>query len=251
MNGTLSVTAATLTVTATNATRSYGVANPTFTGTVTGAVNGDTFTVTYATTATVSSPVGSYNIVPSATGTNIGNYTVTPVNGTLSVTAATLTVTANNATRSYGVANPTFTGTVTGAVNGDTFTVTGTTTATVSSPVGSYNIVPSATGTNIGNYTVTPVNGTLSVTAAALTVTANNATRSYGVANPAFGGTVTGALNGDTFTVTGTTTATVSSPLGSYPITPTATGANIGNYTVTAAERNADDCCDGADGYGE
>ncbi len=141
-------------------------------------------------------------------GTNIGNYTVIPVNGTLTVTGGVLTVTANNATRSYGSANPTFTGTVSGALNGDTFTVTDTTTATASSAVGSYNIVPSAAGANLANYTVAPVNGTLTVTRGMLTVTANNATRSYGPANPTFTGTVSGALNGDTFTVTGATTAT-------------------------------------------
>src|SRR3984885_7161709 len=37
-------------------------------------------------------------------------------------TKPTLTVSANNATRAYGAANPTFSGTVTGAQNGDTFT---------------------------------------------------------------------------------------------------------------------------------
>ena len=66
-----------------------------------------------------------------------------------------LTVTANNATRVYGAANPTFSGTVTGAQNGDTFTESFTTTATTTSAVGSYAIVPSVAGTNLGNYTVT------------------------------------------------------------------------------------------------
>ena len=170
--------------------------------------------------ATASSPVGTYPIVPTATGTNLGNYTVVYVNGTLTVGQASLTVTATNATRTYGTANPTFTGTYTGAVNGDTFTVGGSSVATASSPVGTYPIVPTATGTNLGNYTVVYVNGALTVGQASLTVTATNATRIYGAANPTFTGTYTGAVNGDTFTVGGSSVATASSPVGTYPIVP-------------------------------
>src|ERR1700689_4435611 len=72
-------------------------------------------------------------------------------------TKPTLTVTANNATRVYGAANPTFSGTVTGQQNGDTFTESFTTTATTTSGVGSYPIVPSVTGSNLNNYNVTYV----------------------------------------------------------------------------------------------
>ena len=136
------------------------------------------------------------------------NYTVVYVNGTLTVGQATLTVTAGNASRAYGAANPTFTASETGAVNGDTFTLTESTTATPSSPVGTYAIVPVATGTNLANYTVVYVNGTLTVGQATLTVTAGNASRAYGVANPAFSASATGAINGDTFSFTESTTAT-------------------------------------------
>src|SRR6185437_7092706 len=130
-----------------------------------------------------------YPITPTATGTNLANYTVTYAPGTLTVSAAPLTVTADNATRAYGAANPTFTGSVTGAVNGDSFTISDSTAATVTSGVGSYSITPTATGANLANYTVTPVNGTLTVYAVTLTLVANNATRAYGAANPAFTGT--------------------------------------------------------------
>ena len=44
--------------------------------------------------ATTSSPVGTYPIVPLATGANLANYTVVYVDGTLTVGQATLTVTA-------------------------------------------------------------------------------------------------------------------------------------------------------------
>jgi hypothetical protein len=163
------VTAAPLVATANNASRVYGASNPSFTGAITGIRNGDDISATYATTATAASPVGSYPITPTLADPNakLGNYTVTVTNGALTVTAAALTVTANNASRPYGTANPSFTGTITGIQNGDNITVNYATTATAASPVGTYPIVPSLvdTGNKLPNYIVTLNNGTLTVTA--------------------------------------------------------------------------------------
>ena len=180
-------------MTAANASRAYGAANPVFTATATGAQSGDTFTLTASSAATTSSPVGTYPIVPLATGANLSNYTVVYVDGTLTVGQATLTVTAANASRAYGAANPVFTATATGAQGSDTFTLTASSAATTSSPVGTYPIVPLATGASLSNYTVVYVDGTLTVGQATLTVTAANASRAYGAANPVFSATATGA----------------------------------------------------------
>ncbi|WP_176441791.1 MBG domain-containing protein [Granulicella rosea] len=235
--GTLTITKATATVNVAvnNATRVYGAANPAFTSTVTGALNGDTFTITYATTATATSPVGSYTITPTVSGAAAANYTITTTNGTLTVTAAPLTVAAVSASRTYGAANPTFTDTTTGLVNGDTVTITNSTTATATSAVGSYSIVPAVSGTALSNYTLVTTNGTLTVNAAPLTVTVTPATasRGYGVANPTFTATITGAVNGDVLTATVSTTATATSPVGSYPVTATIAGTNAADYIVT------------------
>lgn len=230
---TFTVAAAPLTFTAADASRLYGAANPTFTVNISGAVNGDTFTTSASTSATSASNVGNYAIVPTASGAALSNYTVTYVNGKLSVTPAPLTVTAADASRQYGTANPTFTATATGAVNGDTFTTSASTTATITSNVGPYAITPTISGAALGNYTVTKVNGTLTITPATLTVTAANATRVYGTANPAFTVNVTGALNGDTFTTSATSNATLTSAVGSYSITPSASGTALANYTPT------------------
>ena len=231
--GTLQVTAANLSVTVNNQTRAYGAANPTFTATVTGLVGGDTATsigLTYSTTATVSSPVGAYPITASITS---ANYKLTTTPGTLQVTAANLSVMVDNASRVFGTANPTFTGVVSGLVNGDTAASIGltySTTATVSSPVGAYPITASITSTN---YKLSMTPGTLQVTSGNLVVSANNVTKVYGAANPSFTGTVTGAQNGDTFTESFSTTATTSSSIGQYPIVPSVTGADLSSYTVT------------------
>ena len=86
--GTLVIHQATLTVTANNATRVYGTANPAFMGSVTGQQSGDTFTESFSTGATISSPTRAYAIVPSAVGANLSDYTQTITNGTLTVTQA-------------------------------------------------------------------------------------------------------------------------------------------------------------------
>jgi len=235
--GTLTITPAPLTVTVANGTRAYGSPNPGFTSTVTGALNGDTFTNTYSTTATPASPVGTYPIADVLSGPAAANYSVTMVPGMLTVTAATavLNIAANNATRLYGAANPTFTGTITGALNGDTFTIVYASTATATSPVGAYPIVPAVSGAALSNYTFSTADGTLTVAPAPLAVTAANAARAYGAANPAFTGTVTGLANGDTVAVTYATTAIVASPAGAYPIVPTVSGAALSNYTLATA----------------
>jgi hypothetical protein len=235
--GTLAITQAPLTINVNNATRQYGQTNPSFTGTASGTLNGDTFTITYSTTATVTSPVGTYPINATVSGPSSGNYLVTVNSGTLTVTPAPLTVTVGNATRPYGAANPAFTSTVSGALNGDTFTNDYSTTANVTSPVGTYPIYDVVGGPAASNYTVQITPGTLTITTAAiaLNVTANNATRPYGAANPAFTSTITGALNGDTFTITYSTTASATSSIGTYPIVATVSGSATGNYNVTTS----------------
>ena len=83
---------------------------------------GATFGVVGA-AATAAAAVLPYSIVPSAAiGTGLGNYTITYVNGALTVNAATLTVTASNRTKTYGQA-VIFAGTeftTSGLVNPDT-----------------------------------------------------------------------------------------------------------------------------------
>jgi hypothetical protein len=150
----------------------------------------------------------------------------------------TLTVTAANATRGYGSPNPTFTASASRALTGDTFTLTASTVATPSSPAGTYAIVPAATGANLANYNVVYVNGTLMVSLAELTVTPNNQTIVAESALPPLSATITGFVNGDTqAVVTGqptlTTTATSSSPAGSYPITAAPGTLSTANYAFT------------------
>jgi hypothetical protein len=122
---------------------------------------------TIALTAATVLPVGSYTLTANFTPTDTVDYKAATRSAMLTVVKATLTVSANNATRVYGTENPVFTGTVTGAINGDTFTETFATAATINSDAGTYAIVPSASGSNLADYAVTAKNGTLTVTPAA------------------------------------------------------------------------------------
>jgi hypothetical protein len=105
------VTPAPLTVSANNATRGFGTANPVFSGTITGAVGSDTFTETFSSAATTGSNVGSYPIVPAVTGPQ-SNYTVTVVNGALTVIAAPTTTTLSAPGSAASGAGVTLTATV-------------------------------------------------------------------------------------------------------------------------------------------
>ena len=161
------------------------------------------------------------------------------------VNKASLTVTANDASRSYGTANPAFTSTITGFVNGDTqaSVVTGspslTTTATTVSPPGTYPIT-AALGTlaTNNNYIFAFVNGTLAVTqvtGASTTLSVKPGTVMYG--DPAVLTAVVGPPSGATGTVSfyeGTTLlGTASLDGGDMAVLPVST-LSAGMHTITA-----------------
>jgi hypothetical protein len=98
-------------------------------------------------------------------------------------------------------------------------------------------VVVAANQAGNANYTAaTQATQSIVVNKPALTVTVNPATGVYGVAFPAFTGTLSGVVAGDGITATYSTTATPTSPAGgSYTITATLIDPNskLGNYSVT------------------
>lgn len=243
-NGTLMITQAALSVTASNASRTYGVMNPVFGGILTGVVNNDNITASYTSSATTNSSAGSYTIVPTLSdpGNRLANYSVTTNTGTLTISKAVLSVSADAKTRAYGAANPPFTVTYSGFVNGETAssgTISGspalTTGAATNSTLGSYTITNAIGTLASADYIFTLINGTLTVTQAMLTVTANNVSRGYGATNSILTGTISGLANNDNITANYSTAATAGSVVGTYPITVTLNDpdARLGNYLVT------------------
>uniref|UniRef100_UPI000A6C6608 MBG domain-containing protein n=1 Tax=Algoriphagus boritolerans TaxID=308111 RepID=UPI000A6C6608 len=120
-------------------------------------------------------------------------------------------------------------------VNGDTKVTTEpsiSTTATSSSNVGTYPIT--LEGGSDDNYEITLVNGTLTIGKKDLTITADDKQKSYGEANPALTFSYAGLVNGDTKMTTEpsiSTTATLNSGVGVYPIT--LEGGSDDNYEIT------------------
>ena len=240
--GTLTVGQAILTITANSTTKTYGSPVPTLTVSYSGFVGTDdpsslTILPTISTTAVTNSPVNTYPITVS--GAVSSNYTIVYQPGTLTVTPAPLTITANNATKPYGATVPLLGVNYSGFVGTDnaaslTTAPTLTTPAVTNSPVGTYPITPS--GAVSSNYTFIYKPGILTVTPAALTITASDATKTYGSANPALAVTYAGFVGADnaaslTVAPTINTTAVNGSPVGTYPIT--ASGAVSANYTIT------------------
>jgi hypothetical protein len=242
--GTLTVTPAALTITADDKPKAYGAALPIFTASYSGFVNGDssaslTTQPTFSTTATAASHVSGNPHSITASGAVDTDYTISYAPGTLTVTPVALTITPNNQSKVYGAALPTLTVSYSGLVNGDTAASlttppTVTTTATAASPVSTYPI--SASGAVDADYVIGYGSGTLTVTTAGLTITANNQSKAYGAALPSFTVSYSGFVAGDTAASlttppTVTTTASAGSPVNTYPIT--ANGAVDANYTIT------------------
>uniref|UniRef100_UPI00157756DF MBG-2 domain-containing protein n=1 Tax=Granulicella sp. S190 TaxID=1747226 RepID=UPI00157756DF len=100
-------------------------------------------------------------------------------------------------------------------------------------------VVATFTPTDTADYAGQTATAQITVTPAVLAVTANNATRAYGQADPTFTATIAGFVNGDTAAtaVTGsaslTSADTATSPVGSYPITAAPGTLAAKNYTFT------------------
>ena len=187
LNGTLTIGQAALTITANNQSMTYGGTLPALTATYTTLVNGDTSAAISGlvlSTVPATSHAGSFAIT--ASGGTDPDYTITLVNGTLTIGQAALTITANNQSMTYGGTQPALTATYTTLVNGDTSAaISGLVLSTVpaTSHAGSYAIT--ASGATDPDYNITLVNGTLTIGQAALTITANNQSMTYGGTQPA------------------------------------------------------------------
>src|SRR5439155_1472647 len=187
--------------------------------------------------ASASSPVPGPYVITCSCGAS-GNYDFFYVTGPLTLTNAHLSLHDALPICEYGAANPAFTHVTTGFKNSEhesdlTTAPSCTSAASASSPVpGPYDITCS--GGAAGNYDFSYVTGHLTLTKAHLTVTADDQSREYGAANPAFTHVTTGFKNSEhesdlTTAPSCTSAASASSPVpGPYDIT--CSGGASGNY---------------------
>lgn len=213
----------------------YGAELPAFTATITGFNLGDdeslVTNLSFATEAVVGSNVGTYDIVPF--GASAPGYRINFVAGTLSITPASLIITANPASRAYGDPNPAFTASFTGLGAGDTADdIPGLSysTAPLNADVGTYPL--NVSGATNPNYTPTYVAGELTVTPRPVTITAGNVNTVYGESfdQPDF--TITGIASFDTDAVLGEIEVFgTGTNAGTYPIE--IFGGSNPNYSIT------------------
>ena len=209
-----------LTVTASNATKTYdgsaysGTNSVTYSSTPNANLLG---TVSYSGTSVGATNAGSYTIIPGGLYTNQQGYIISYANGTLSLNAAAISL---SGTRVYdGTANlAAGIFTLSGLVGSQTLTLTGTGTLASKNVVTNNSVTLGSlalgNGTNGGlssNYTFTGGTQTASITAASLAVTGITAV------NKVYDTTLTAGLTG---------TATVT-PLGSDSVTVTGTGSGV------------------------
>ena len=246
--GDLTINPKNITVTAVNASKVYGDANPS-SGAVSVApgslVGTDALgSASLATSATATSSVGTYNLTPSGvtfTSGSASNYNITYADGTLSITPRSLVVTATGQNKVYDGTTAATVALVDNRIGGDTLIVTARAAFSdknvgVSKAVNVSDI--SISGLDASNYVLhnPATNTTADITAKALIITANDATKRSGTSNPPFSATYSGFVGGDTFaslggTLTFTTPATTTSRQGSYPIIPS--GASSNNYMIS------------------
>jgi len=199
----LTITAQTIAVTAAAKSKTYGDADPALTYTFAPALqSGDSFSG--ALTRGAGESVGNYAITQGTLSLS-SNYTLSYTVANLTINQRSLTITANNQSKTYG-STFTFAGTEftsSGLQNGETIGSVSLTSA--GSPAvaaaNTYSIVSSAaTGGTFaaGNYTITYSDGTMTVGTKELTVTAENKSVTYGDAAPVLTYTMTGFSNGDT-----------------------------------------------------
>lgn len=236
-------------------TKTYGAAPFKITPPSSNSGGAFTYTSSNLSVATISHDtitiVGAGSSTITANQASLGNYASATTTATFTVNKASLTVTANNQSKTYGttLSLGTTAFTTSGLLFSDAITsATLTSTGSVNTAAaGTYNIVPSAaSGNGLSNYTITYVNGTLTVNKAVLTITAANQNVNYGssVVSVTSAGTYTptGFLNGDNSSVisgtaTYTTNYTTTTPVGAtgITITPVVSGLGATSYSFSPA----------------
>ena len=156
----------------------------------------DGITATYSRTAgeTVAGSPYTISATLSPAG-ELGNYDITYNTANFTINAKAASVTPNAASKTYGDADPAFTGTLTGFLAADGVTATYSRTAGETVAGSPYTISATLSPAGVlGNYNITYNTANFTITPKAASVTPNAASKTYGDADPAFTGTLSGFL---------------------------------------------------------
>ena len=226
--GTFTIGKRNATVTADPKSKTYGTSDPLLTATVTGTANSDV--LNYTLTRTSGQDVGTYEISVNVNEGDNPNYQLTTGGSQFTITRALAMVVADSVTKVYGEVDPLLTTSVGGLRNGDDLSVISyTISREAGEDAGTYAITLVGDAVQ-GNYNVTYLPATFTITRASATVKADDKDKVVGGNDPTLTATVTGLVNGDVLSYT--LTREDGEDVGTYPIT--VTGDEVqGNYDVT------------------
>ncbi len=235
----LTIARRTLLAQADDKSRGYGDTNPVLTITYTGFITNEGIANLAelpqpSTMADTNSPVGGYDIT--LTGGSDTNYSLVLSNGTLTITLAAITITADAQTKTYGDADPALTYQITSGtlLNGDS--LTGSMTRSAGETIGSYAIQQGTLAANT-NYTLTFAGTNLAINPKPITVTANAQSKTYGDTDPTLTSQVTSGSLVGTDSLTGSMTRIPGENVGAYAIEQGTLDAGT-NYTLTFVSAN-------------
>jgi hypothetical protein len=250
---------AVLSVDARTVGKAYGDADPALTSKLSGFVNGEDASTASVTGAASCSRAPGESVasgpyaIRCAPGTLAApNYSFqTGSTAPFAIAPAALKVTAGDQSKVYGSSSPTLNATISGFVRGETLAtsdVSGapacSTPASDSSGVGGspYTITCAPGSLASTNYTFGFAPGALTVTPKRLTVIADDKTKLFGSRNPTLTDTTSGFALGQTLATSDVagaaacaTTATLTSPGGTYPITCSTGTLSSVNYSFAFA----------------
>jgi hypothetical protein len=223
------------------ASKTYGDADPVLTGTLSGFLAADGVTATYSRTGgeTVGGSPYTINATLSPAAV-LGNYTIISNTANFTINKKPASVTPNVADKTYGDADPVLTGTLSGFLAADGVTATYSRTAGQTVGGSPYTISASLSPAAVlGNYAITSNTASFTITPRPASVTPAATGKTYGDADPALTGTLSGFLAGDG--VTAVYSRTVGETVASSPYTISATlspAAVLGNYAITSNTAN-------------
>ena len=191
-----------------NKSKVYGQGDPALTAVVSGTIGEDALNYTLGRVS--GENVGTYAIT--ATLGQNPNYEIAVTDGQLSITKKPAAIAIDNKSKTYGDSDPALTAVVSGTIGEETLQYT---LGRVSGENAGTYAIKATLGEN-PNYEIAVTNGQLTISKKAATVTANDAAKVYGAADPAFTAAVSGTIGSDTI---------------GYTITRTA-GENVGTYAI-------------------
>ncbi len=218
------------------ASKTYGDADPDLTGTLAGFLEEDNVTATYSRVAGETVTGGPYIISASLSPEEaLSNYDITYNEADFTIEPKAASVAPEDASKTYGDADPDLTGTLEGFLEEDNVTATYSRVAGETVTGGPYTISASLSPEEaISNYDITYNEAEFTIEPKAASVTPEDASKTYGNADPTLTGTLAGFLEADNVTATYSRVAGETVTGGPYTISASLGPLDVlSNYDIT------------------